>query len=153
MQKYRVGDVVRTRKVHPCGDDRWEVLRVGMDFRVRCLTCSRMVMLPRPKFEHNVKAILAEGGTEEAKVLLNTPVTPPPGPKKPVPGKRTPLPGKRALPPTRSRRVGGGGAQGRPSRPAQSKPAASAPPRPAVSAPPKPAVSAPPKPAGLGEAP
>lgn len=145
MQKYRVGDVVRTRKVHPCGDDRWEVLRVGMDFRVRCLTCGRMVMLPRPKFEHNVKALLAEGGTEEAKVQINTPVAPPPGVKKPAPGRKGPLPGKRALPSTHAKRVEGGGTQGRPPRPAR--------PKPPVSARPKPPVSVRPKPAGHGEAP
>ncbi len=57
---YSVGDVVKFRKKHPCGEDRWEVLRVGMDFRVRCLECQRVVMLPRRKFEKSVKKVIAQ---------------------------------------------------------------------------------------------
>jgi len=46
------------RKVHPCGGTDWEVMRVGMDFRIRCLKCDRVVMLPRPKFERAVKIVV-----------------------------------------------------------------------------------------------
>src|SRR5690606_780948 len=56
--KFYLGDVVQMRKPHPCGDDRWEVLRTGMDFRIRCLGCGRMVMVPRRKFEKSVEAVL-----------------------------------------------------------------------------------------------
>lgn len=56
--KFLVGDVVRMRKTHPCGSTDWEVLRVGMDFRIKCLNCGRVVMLPRPKFERAVKTVL-----------------------------------------------------------------------------------------------
>ena len=55
---YAVGDVVRMKKAHPCGTDAWEILRVGMDFRLKCLGCGHMVMLPRPKFEKSVRAII-----------------------------------------------------------------------------------------------
>lgn len=65
-RKYRLGDVVRLRKTHPCGEDRWEILRTGMDFRIRCLGCGRMLMLPRLKFERSVKEVLASpaGGAD-----------------------------------------------------------------------------------------
>jgi hypothetical protein len=53
-----VGDRVRLRKVHPCGGYEWEVTRTGADIGIRCLTCGRRVMLPRSKFEKQVKAIL-----------------------------------------------------------------------------------------------
>jgi hypothetical protein len=53
-----MGDVVRLKKQHPCGSFEWEILRVGMDFRIRCLKCGRMVMLPRPKFEKSVKSLV-----------------------------------------------------------------------------------------------
>lgn len=56
--KYFVGDIVKMRKVHPCGGTDWEVMRVGMDFRIRCLKCDRVVMLPRPKFERAVKVVV-----------------------------------------------------------------------------------------------
>ena len=57
-QIYAVGNVVRMKKAHPCGTDAWEILRVGMDFRLKCLGCGHMVMLPRPKFEKSVRAII-----------------------------------------------------------------------------------------------
>ena len=56
--KFFVGDVVRMRKLHPCGGTDWEVLRVGMDFRIKCLKCGHVVLLPRPKFERAVKTVV-----------------------------------------------------------------------------------------------
>lgn len=56
--KFTVGDVVKLRKVHPCGGTEWEVMRVGMDFRIKCLTCGRVIMLGRPDFEKSVKTIV-----------------------------------------------------------------------------------------------
>lgn len=53
-----LGDVVRLRKPHPCGEDRWEVLRVGADFRLRCLGCGRLVMIARTDLERRVREIL-----------------------------------------------------------------------------------------------
>ena len=46
---------------HPCGDKRWEVLRTGMDFRLRCLGCGHEVMLPRSKAEKNIRQVLRDG--------------------------------------------------------------------------------------------
>lgn len=56
--KFYVGDKVRMRKEHPCGGTDWEVLRVGMDFRLKCLTCGRVVLIPRVKFEKGVKSVI-----------------------------------------------------------------------------------------------
>ena len=47
------------KKEHPCGARRWEVLRVGMDFRLRCTGCGREVMLPRKKAEKALKKIIS----------------------------------------------------------------------------------------------
>lgn len=52
---FSVGDIVQMKKKHPCGSDSWEILRVGMDFRIKCCGCGHMVMLPRVKFEKNFK--------------------------------------------------------------------------------------------------
>lgn len=65
--KYMVGDIVKMRKVHPCGSDQWEVMRTGMDFRIKCQGCGRQVMLPRPKFEKGVKKVLVAAGAGEDK--------------------------------------------------------------------------------------
>ena len=53
----RVGDKILTKKPHPCGANTFEVLRVGMDFRIRCTGCSHEVMLPRVKIEKNIRSI------------------------------------------------------------------------------------------------
>lgn len=53
----RVGDIIQTKKPHPCGAQSFLVLRVGMDFRIRCTGCGHEVMLPRAKIERNIKKI------------------------------------------------------------------------------------------------
>jgi|GEM_PF-584687 len=58
---YRVGDIVRLRKVHPCGSTDWEVIRTGIDFGLKCLGCGRRVMVPRRRFERSVKERLHHG--------------------------------------------------------------------------------------------
>lgn len=63
--RFSLGDIVRLKKQHPCGNFDWEILRVGMDFRIRCTKCGRMVMLPRAKFEKSVKAIVKPAGEIE----------------------------------------------------------------------------------------
>ncbi|MGI6128635.1 MAG: DUF951 domain-containing protein [bacterium] len=55
---FQLGDIVRMKKMHPCGSDEWEIIRVGADFKIKCTGCSRRVMLPRTKFERAVKALV-----------------------------------------------------------------------------------------------
>lgn len=56
----RVGDTLEMKKAHPCGSKDWLVLRVGMDFKLRCCGCGREVMIPRVKAEKNMKRLLRE---------------------------------------------------------------------------------------------
>ena len=56
----RLNDLVEMKKPHPCGGSSFAVLRVGMDFRVRCVKCGREVMAPRAKIESNIKKIIRE---------------------------------------------------------------------------------------------
>ena len=53
----RVGDVLKMKKPHPCGAKEFLVLRSGMDFRLRCVGCSREFMVPRLKIERYIKEI------------------------------------------------------------------------------------------------
>ncbi len=53
----RVGDILTMKKKHPCGENRFLVLRSGMDFRIRCVGCGREFMIPRLRCEKNIKAI------------------------------------------------------------------------------------------------
>ena len=55
-----VGDRIEMKKQHPCGGKVFTVLRVGMDFKIRCDKCGREVMLPRKKAEKNIKKVMTE---------------------------------------------------------------------------------------------
>lgn len=56
-----LGDVVEMRKPHPCGGKQWEVVRVGADIGLVCLTCGRRVLLPRRNFARGVKKFIRRG--------------------------------------------------------------------------------------------
>ena len=60
----QIGDIVYMKKPHPCGCHEWEILRIGMDFRIRCMKCAHLVMLPRGRFEKNVKRIVKSATAE-----------------------------------------------------------------------------------------
>lgn len=53
-----VGDRIEMKKQHPCGCKTFTLLRVGMDFKIKCEGCGREVMVPRPKVEKNIKKVL-----------------------------------------------------------------------------------------------
>ncbi len=54
----QVGDQIVTKKPHPCGENIFDVLRVGMDFRIRCTKCGHEIMIPRSKIEKNIKKVI-----------------------------------------------------------------------------------------------
>ena len=58
----RIGDELQMKKNHPCGSDCCEVLRAGMDFRLRCLGCGHIGEMPRAKLEKSVKAVEVPDG-------------------------------------------------------------------------------------------
>lgn len=53
----QVGDVLKLKKQHPCGSREWEVLRIGADFRLKCMGCGHQIMIARRQAEKNVKEI------------------------------------------------------------------------------------------------
>ena len=53
----QVGNVVKMKKAHPCGSSEWQVLRVGADFRLKCLGCGHQIMIARTQLEKNVKEV------------------------------------------------------------------------------------------------
>jgi len=59
--KLVLGDVVRTRKTHPCGGDQWEIVRLGADIGLRCLRCDRKVLMPRAKLERRIRTFVRRG--------------------------------------------------------------------------------------------
>lgn len=57
----RLGDVVRLRKVHPCGSYDWRVVRLGADIGIRCLKCNHRVLMERRQLEKRLKAFVSRG--------------------------------------------------------------------------------------------
>lgn len=55
MEKYELGDVVRTKKPHPCGTNEWTIIRTGADYKLKCLGCGRVIMLSYEDFVRRVK--------------------------------------------------------------------------------------------------
>ncbi len=53
-------DVVELKKPHPCGSVTWEVLRVGMDVKLKCLGCGHELMLPRSRAEKRIRKIIGK---------------------------------------------------------------------------------------------
>lgn len=57
-KQFQLGDVVQMKKPHPCGTNEMEIIRMGMDIRIRCVGCKHSVLVPRAKFESKLKKVL-----------------------------------------------------------------------------------------------
>ncbi|MBP1994612.1 DUF951 domain-containing protein [Paenibacillus eucommiae] len=64
-KQYQLGDIVQMKKQHPCGSNEMEIIRMGMDIRIKCVGCKHSVLVPRVKFESKLKKILRSTGTGE----------------------------------------------------------------------------------------
>lgn len=54
----RVGDIIEMKKTHPCGAKQFTVLRIGADFKIKCVGCGHEVMVTRQKCEKNIKKVI-----------------------------------------------------------------------------------------------
>ena len=61
MIQYEIRDIVKLKKKHPCGSFEWEVLRVGADFRLKCIGCGHQIMIARRLVEKNTRGIRKKG--------------------------------------------------------------------------------------------
>ncbi len=57
---YEIGDIIETKKKHPCGSVKWEITRTGADYKLRCLGCGRIVMLSYDDFKRRAKRKVSE---------------------------------------------------------------------------------------------
>ncbi len=57
---YKTGDLITLKKGHPCGENKWEILRTGVDIKLECQGCNRQVWLSRIEFEKRVRRILVD---------------------------------------------------------------------------------------------
>ena len=59
--KIEIGDIITTKKEHPCGNNVFEVTRIGMDFVIKCSKCSKEIWIPRVKLEKRIKTLIRSG--------------------------------------------------------------------------------------------
>ncbi|MBE7092787.1 MAG: DUF951 domain-containing protein [Clostridiales bacterium] len=58
MFEINLGDVIITKKNHPCGSNNWECVRTGADIKLKCLNCGRIIMLDREDLKKRIKNII-----------------------------------------------------------------------------------------------
>ncbi|PDO10402.1 MAG: DUF951 domain-containing protein [Candidatus Reconcilbacillus cellulovorans] len=58
---FQLDDVVEMKKPHPCGTNRWRIIRTGMDVRIKCEGCGHSVLMPRAEFEKKMRRVLESG--------------------------------------------------------------------------------------------
>lgn len=56
--EFQIGQIIKMKKQHPCGENSWEIIRVGAEFRLRCTGCSHQVTLARKQVEKNFKGFI-----------------------------------------------------------------------------------------------
>ncbi|MEE3343083.1 MAG: DUF951 domain-containing protein [Bacilli bacterium] len=61
---YTLGSIVIMKKQHPCGTNKWEIVRIGADIKIKCLNCNRMIMLPRVEFNKKIKKVVTDENKE-----------------------------------------------------------------------------------------
>lgn len=58
--EFKIGDIVKTKKAHPCGNKIWEITRIGVDFKLKCSKCGHIITLPREKALKSITLKISE---------------------------------------------------------------------------------------------
>ncbi|MCM3635611.1 DUF951 domain-containing protein [Paenibacillus camelliae] len=64
-KQFELGDIVQMKKLHPCGSNEMIVIRMGMDIRMKCVGCGHSILLPRAKFEKNMRKVVGKSEVSE----------------------------------------------------------------------------------------
>ena len=59
MHDYKIGSIVVMKKQHPCGTNEWEITRIGADIKIKCINCSRSIMMSRIDFNKKLKKVIS----------------------------------------------------------------------------------------------
>lgn len=62
MKKYKVGDIISLKKGHPCGENKWQIERLGADIKIKCLGCEKNIWLKRIEFDKKIRKIQDKNG-------------------------------------------------------------------------------------------
>lgn len=58
--KYKLGSIVIMKKAHPCGENLWKIIRLGVDIKLECVKCGRTIMMDRIEFERKLKKVVED---------------------------------------------------------------------------------------------
>ena len=58
---YELNSHVIMKKGHPCGSNEWEIIRLGIDIKIKCCKCGRIIMMPRTEFNKKIKKVITRG--------------------------------------------------------------------------------------------
>jgi len=58
--KYKLKDKVIMKKAHACGTNEWEIIRMGVDIKLKCVNCGREIMMDRLEFEKKLKKVIGD---------------------------------------------------------------------------------------------
>jgi len=56
-KNYKIDSIVIMKKPHPCGENRWQIIRLGADIKIKCMNCGRCIMIPRVEFDKKLKKV------------------------------------------------------------------------------------------------
>ena len=62
---YDLHDIVEMKKPHACQTNRWEIIRMGADIKIKCVNCGHIVMMTRREFEKKLKKVLEKNAVKE----------------------------------------------------------------------------------------
>lgn len=57
-KEFELNDIVEMKKPHPCGENKWKIIRMGMDIRIKCCGCNHSVLIPRKEFVKKMKRVV-----------------------------------------------------------------------------------------------
>lgn len=64
LTSYNIGDIIEFKKTHPCGGKEWKIIRVGVDCKLECTTCSRIIIIPRIDIAKKMKKFVFQSNPE-----------------------------------------------------------------------------------------
>ena len=57
MKKYKEKDIISLKKGHPCGENKWQIERMGADMKLKCMGCGKNIWLKRLEFDKRIRKI------------------------------------------------------------------------------------------------